>query len=159
MSDNHTGIAMRMPQKLALASYIVLLNFALTIALVRFWPSATAAGVSPEEARFLITAALAGALGSSIHLATSFVEYAGCSNLVQSWGWWYVMRPGIGSALAIIVYFVLRAGLITGAGQQATANLNPFGIASVAALSGMFSKQALQKLREVFEQICTTRPV
>jgi hypothetical protein len=67
------------------------------------------------------------------------------------------MRPGIGSALAIMVYFVLRAGLITGAGQQATANLNPFGIASVAALSGLFSKQALQKLREVFDQICTTQ--
>ncbi|MGH9631444.1 MAG: hypothetical protein ACRD7E_24330, partial [Bryobacteraceae bacterium] len=74
----------------------------------------------------------------------------------SSWAWWYFLRPWIGAALALVVYFVIRAGLITGAGEAATANLNPYGIASLAALSGMFSRQATEKLKDVFENVCAT---
>ncbi len=153
---------MAMPLKAAVAIYIVALNISLIALLVRVWPVAlTTAGAAvwSPEGRFLIIAAAAGALGSYIHLATSFVHYAGNRNLLQSWGWWYFLRPSIGAALALVVYFVLRAGLISGSGEAATANLNPYGVASVAALAGMFSKQATEKLRDVFENICATKQV
>jgi hypothetical protein len=148
--------------KAAVAIYIASLSVALIALLFKVWPAAltttTAAGYLSPEGRYLITAATAGALGSYIHLATSFVDYAGNQNLVQSWAWWYFLRPGIGAALALVVYFVLRAGLITGAGDSATANLSPYGIAAISALSGMFSKQATEKLRDIFEHICATKP-
>ena len=57
-------------------------------------------------------------------------------------------------ALAVLVYFVLRGGLImpsTGAGS-----LSPYGVAAFSGLAGMFSKQATDKLREVFENLFKT---
>ena len=151
---------MAMPLKAAVAIYIVALNLSLIALLIKVWPVAlTTAGAAlwSPEGRFLIIAAAAGALGSYIHLATSFVHYAGNRSLLQSWGWWYFLRPSIGAALALVVYFVLRAGLISGSDDAAITSLNPYGVASVSALSGMFSKQATEKLREVFEHICATK--
>jgi hypothetical protein len=95
--------------------------------------------------------ALSGALGSYIHLATSFADYLGNRQFVKSWEWWYVLRPFIGSALAVIVYFAARGGLI--AGGSGADNLSPYGVSALAGLTGMFSKQATDKLREVFENL------
>ena len=95
---------MAMPLKLAVAAYIVALNLTLIALLVRIWPvplTTAADSYWSQEGRFLITAAAAGALGSYIHLATSFVDYAGNRTLGQSWGWWYFLRPSIGAALAL----------------------------------------------------------
>jgi hypothetical protein len=52
-------------------------------------------------------------------------------------------------ALALIVYFMLRGGLITG--SSGAGNLSPYGVAAIAGLAGMFSKQATDKLKEVCE--------
>jgi hypothetical protein len=62
-----------------------------------------------------------------------------------------------------LFYFVLRGGLIvpslpSSAGQTNTTNLlNPYGIAAISALAGMFSKQATDKLREIFDTLFRTR--
>jgi hypothetical protein len=151
------SLPMSMPLKLAIAAYIAIMNVGLTITLARIWPDSSGAAASTES-HYLFAAAIAGALGSCIHLTTSFVNYAGIRELRQSWGWWYLLRPGIGAALAVVVYFVIRAGLITGAGAASTGSINPYGVASLSALSGMFSKQATEKLQEVFENICKTTP-
>jgi hypothetical protein len=150
----HSENEAQMPTSLktVIAAYIAALNLLLIAGLIGIWPGASLINV-PADIRFLITAALAGALGSCIHLATSFVSYAGHSSLHRSWAVWYLLRPGIGAALALVVYFALHAGLVGGSGEAA---LNPYGVASVAALSGMFSKQATEKLREIFENICAT---
>ncbi len=152
MPDQTPAVPMRMALKLVVGGYIGCLNVLLICALVRVWPGQ---GSESQEARYLLTTALAGALGSFIHLATSFVDYAGKKSLTESWAWWYFLRPGIGAALAVVVYFVVRAGLIS----PGEASLNPYGVASVAALSGMFSKQATDKLQETFENICATKKI
>ncbi len=41
--------------------------------------------------------------------------------------------------------------------QDATALSNPYGIAGFSALAGMFSRQATDKLREVFETLFTAQ--
>ncbi len=64
------------------------------------------------------------------------------------------MRPFIGTALAVIVYFVVQGGLI--AGTSGAGSLSPYGVAAIAGLAGMFSKQATDKLREVFENLFRT---
>jgi len=149
--------------------YLIVLNLALMYVLVGIWPGTMVLGPNdrvsllgggwldmamPPETRYLMIVAVAGALGSYIHLATSFADYVGSRKLVWSWGWWYVLRPFIGMALAVIVYFVVRGGLITG--QGGAENLSPYGVAAIAGMAGMFSKQATDKLREVFENLFRT---
>jgi hypothetical protein len=57
-------------------------------------------------------------------------------------------------ALALIFYFVVRGGLLsTGA---AASDMSAFGVAAVAGLAGMFSKQATDKLRELFDNLFRT---
>jgi hypothetical protein len=140
--------------KLSLGIYITASILGLIAAIVALWPGAADGPIEvTPEAQYLLCAAAAGALGSYIHLATSFIEHAGRGRLTASWSWWYFLRPWIGSALALVVYFVVRAGLIAGPADT-TAAVNPYGVAALAALSGMFSHQATAKLRNLFENIC-----
>ena len=103
------------------------------------------------EVRLLLIALLAGALGSYIHAATSFADYVGNRKLSGNWVWWYLLRPFIGMTLALIFYFVVRGGFISP--SAGGADMNPFGIAAMAGLVGMFSKQAIDKLDEVFTSL------
>ncbi|GAA2749657.1 MULTISPECIES: hypothetical protein [Kitasatospora] len=103
----------------------------------------------------LIVVVAASGLGSFVHAATSFASYAGKRSLVRSWVPWYLLRAGIGAALAVLVYFLLRGGLFAnGTDGNAT---NPYGFAGIAGLCGLFSKQATDKLREVFDTILSTK--
>jgi hypothetical protein len=108
--------------------------------------------VLPEHC-YLFMVIVGGALGSYIHATTSFTDYVGNRKLVSSWNWWYVLRPFIGVVLALIFYFVVRAGFLTGGGD-----INPYGVIALAALAGMFSKQATDKLEEVFTTIFRPAP-
>lgn len=107
-----------------------------------------------DDARLLLIVLATGALGSCVHAATSFASYVGNRRLVLSWAWWYLLRPFIGGALALIFYFVLRGGLLATAASAS--DMSPFGIAAMAGLAGMFSKQATDKLREVFDNLFRT---
>ncbi len=106
------------------------------------------------EVRLLLLVLLAGAIGSYIHASSSFVDYLGNRALISSWVWWYLLRPFIGMMLALLFYFVFRGGFITAGvnagGDAAASFINPFGIAALAGLVGMFSKVAADKLNEVF---------
>lgn len=103
------------------------------------------------EARLILLILLAGALGSCIYAATSFATYAGNRKLISSWLWWYLLRPFIGGPLALIFYLVIRGGFLT-TGADAT-SLSIYGITGLSALVGMFSKNAIDKLQEVFETL------
>lgn len=109
--------------------------------------------VNPE-ARIILIVILASALGSYVQAATSFVTYVGNRSLVRSWIWWYILRPFLGIPLAIIFYFVIRAGLLS-TGTDAS-NVSLYGIAGISGLVGMFSKQATNKLEELFENLFKT---
>ena len=102
------------------------------------------------DSRLILIAALSALLGSFIHSATSFASYMGNHKLLRAWVGWYVLRPVIGMALGIVFYFILRAGLVT---TESAAAVNEFGVAAVSALAGMFSKQATDKLEEVFDGV------
>jgi len=99
---------------------------------------------------------VSGGLGSFIHTATSFGDYVGNEALASSWLWWYILRPFIGMMLAVVFYLVIRGGFLS-AGSNA-GSINPFGITALAGLVGMFSKQATDKLNEVFNTLFRTAP-
>jgi hypothetical protein len=49
-------------------------------------------------------------LGAFIHAGTSFVDFLGNKQMVYSWVPWYIIRPFVGSALAIIFYICCTWG-------------------------------------------------
>lgn len=103
----------------------------------------------PLSTGLILLTIVAGALGAYIHAATSFVTFVGNRTFKSSWGWWYGLRLFIGAALALLLYFAFRGGLVTG--QDASEDVNPYGIAALSGLAGLFSKQATDKLKEVFD--------
>jgi len=105
------------------------------------------------EVRLILLVLVVGALGASVHAATSFAAYVGNRRLASSWLWYYALRPPIGAALALIVYFVVRGGFLNPASG---ASVNDFGTVAVAGLVGMFSKQATNKLDELFSTLFKT---
>lgn len=108
-----------------------------------------------SEAGLLLLVMVAAALGSYIHASTSFVSYVGNKSLVMSWVWWYILRPFIGVALALVFYFVIRGGLL--AGGTGANDISIFGITAISGLVGMFSKQATDKLGELFNDLFRTK--
>lgn len=118
------------------------------------------------DARLFITVVAAGAVGSLVHCLTSFADYTGNRTLKRSWVWYLILRTPIGIALALLFYVVLRGGLIAptlssaapdgGPKSHAWTLLNPYGLAAIAAMAGMFSKQATDKLSELFDTLFKT---
>jgi hypothetical protein len=111
-----------------------------------------------REVDLLLLVILSGALGSFLHMAQSFSDFAGNRTLKSSWVWWYALRPFVGAGLALVIYEALRGGLISvGATPGFDANgMNPYGLMAGGALAGLFSKDATQKLGEVFSTIFQT---
>lgn len=116
----------------------------------------------PHESTVLHMVILLGALGGSLHLLGSLVNYVGERKLKRSWLPYYFSLPLVGAALAPIVYMLLRVGILTPTGQgnggTAIANLNLISIYALAALTGMFAKIATEKLGDVFAAMFQPRP-
>jgi hypothetical protein len=165
--------------KILLGLFLIFVGALLVYLLVVLWPAVQAAtgasqppqtnevqaqtisffgaSYSPDPSVvLLLLVAVLSALGSYVHAAQSFVDFAGNRRLVVSWIWWYIFRLFIGIALAEIFYFAIRAGFL--GTDTPTSDINPYGIAAVAGLVGLFSKQATDKLREVFETLFRTAP-
>jgi hypothetical protein len=107
------------------------------------------------DIQLLLLGICAGALGSSIHALKSLADFLGNCTAKTSWLWFYLTRPFLGAALALIIYAMIRGGLLTGA-QGAGAAVDPFGVLAVCGLAGMFADRASQKLSEVFDTLFTT---
>jgi hypothetical protein len=149
--------------KLGLGLLFLGLGFIFLYLLVTLWPAVEAAndgmdgGVTwfwrrfelSADATILLLVILVSAVGSYIHVTVSFSDFAGNRQLVGSWFWWYVLRVFVGSALAVLFYFAIRGGFFSAA--SGSEEINVYGIAALAGLVGLFSKQATDKLREIFD--------
>lgn len=109
----------------------------------------------PFELRLFFIVALSAALGAFVHIATSFSDFLGNGAYSPRWLWWYALRVPVGVALAFMFYFAIRGGILTTT-SLSTTDINPFGIAAIAGLVGLFSKQASDKLAETFSTIFKT---
>ena len=137
-----------------------------------FWPKTGAAGklkspqtvtyfgwssrISVEISMFLVVA-IAGALGGLIHTIRSAAWYLGNRQLRWSWMPFNLLFPIIGALAGTVFYLVLRAGLFSPSSSVTT--VSPFGFAAVAVLAGLFSEQAMEKLKQVASQLFAERPV
>ena len=109
----------------------------------------------PRSLQLLVLAMVMGGLGTFLHVAGSFVVYVGNRELVKSWVWWYLLWPYIGMVLAVVLYVTFRAGFVSIAQDQDA--VNPYGVAAISALAGMFARHAIEKLREVFATLFQVR--
>jgi hypothetical protein len=103
---------------------------------------------------------LLGALGGALHFLGSLVKFIGNRQLKRSWLPYYLAMPFTGAGLSLIVYMLLRVGLIaptgTGGAGAGLAHLNLMAIYAFAVLSGLFSRAATEKLGEVFGTVFKT---
>jgi hypothetical protein len=112
----------------------------------------TDSSVTPGwELHLLGLIASAGGIGGLLHLVTSLGNFVGTRQLLRSWLLFYYLRPWVGAGLGIVFYFVLRTGVLNPAGAANTQTFNVYGLLAMSALAGMFSRQAMDKLAEVFE--------
>lgn len=163
---NHSGT------KTLLGIYLIVLPVLLLGLLLKFWP--TPFGVAPEQwdttevfltyvfdldmqTRFLLVVLLVAGLGSYVHAATSFATYIGNRSFVDSWTWWYILRPPIGVALAMVFYFLIRGGLLVFADQIEVDMKDLYAMAGLAGLVGACSKPAGDKLQEIFNNLFRTQ--
>ncbi|MFE6836079.1 hypothetical protein ACFVFI_14795 [Streptomyces sp. NPDC057705] len=124
-------------------------------ATVRWSPLGLGEWALTADVAMLLAVIFCSALGSFVHAATSFATYVGNRRLYASWLWWYLLRAGIGVALALLVYLLLRGGLF--AGSSGAGATNPYGFSGIAGLCGLFSKQATDKLREICDTVLSTK--
>lgn len=100
-----------------------------------------------SNVRLLLIVVVVGALGSLIHVLRSFYWYVGNRNLKMSWLLMYFLLPFSGAGLALL-FFLIARGLSS---QPVNVQSSVDGYAAMAALVGMFSQQALAKLKQIAE--------
>lgn len=153
----------------ALAVWLVIIGIGSVIAIIGIWPhlkeNVSANKDCPvhwlyktSDQVLFILAFLAGIIGSATHGISSLMDFRGNRRLFRSWSLWYFALPIVGGMVAIVFYITVRAGFI--AGNGGTETINPFGIASVSVMVGLFTDKATTKLAEVFDTMfkVTTKP-
>lgn len=106
------------------------------------------------EIDVLIMVMLMGTLGGLLRLISSFAKYVGNRQLLQSWMIYYILMPLESAALVPLVYLLLRVGVLAPAQVSGSPlGMNLYGIYAIAGMTGLFSKQAMDMLAEVFAVI------
>ncbi len=155
-------------QKAAYILYFLLLFLVLISPLLALWPSSQAEEeVAPqvvelgplpiritEDVRFILIVAVMGALGGCAYSARSFAIHVARGTFDTRFTCWYILRPIIGSILAVVFYFAFHAAFLSFSASPD--DLNVFGIATLGGIVGLFSKETLDKLKELFDRIIPT---
>ena len=112
----------------------------------------------PDYTNALVTMFGAG-VGSSIATILGFLEHASeKKDFERAYAPWYVGRPVMGMLLGLVFYFLVRGGLLAVIPAKGEASdLSPAGLAGLGALVGLFSKNAIEKLRELFSTLFSTK--
>jgi hypothetical protein len=102
-----------------------------------------------NEQRLLLLVMIAGALGAMLHALRSIGWYVGTRRLVRSWLPRYFLLPLVGATIALIMYVVIRGGFFSSSAP--VKDTSPFGFLAIAAVMGLFTEQAILKLKELSE--------
>lgn len=167
-----TGTPAKPLEAALITAYLLVLAVLLLYGLVQLWPGPTPSGgetpkLSPvvflwwtllvsDEIRLLLLVALTGALGGLLHALRSVAWYIGQQELKRNWLPTYLTLPFVGTTLSVIFYLVIRGGFFSP--QASFQQTSPFGFAAMAGVIGMFSPQAVLKLKQVAEIVLTKPP-
>jgi hypothetical protein len=82
--------------------------------------------------------------------------YVGTRFLRWSWIPFNLLLPVVGALGGTVFYLVFRGGLFST--STSATDVNPYGFAAVAALVGLFSEQAIEKLRHIAKEMFAEAP-
>jgi len=134
---------------LAILSFVVLCLVAVFIVLHRELTS------DVQQALLMV---LAAGIGSSISTILGFLEHASeKADFKPEYMPWYVGRPVMGLLLGLLFFFVLRGGMLGVLPNIDASKLNPYGLAAIGGMVGLFTKHAVEKLQEVFDVLFQTK--
>lgn len=106
----------------------------------------------------LLVTMFAGAVGGSVSAVVAYLKHASeVKDFDPAYLPWYAARPVIGLLLGMIGFFLIKGGLLATLPEVSGQDFNNFGIAAMGALIGLFSKNAIEKLREVFHTVFASR--
>jgi hypothetical protein len=157
-------------QRGVIGGSLVVVTGVLILQLLVIWPAVTAATPTTGDPKAVQTplvfglahatfdpqvilialVLMAGGLGALVGSTRRFLYFATRDELTKRDEWSYLIRPLQGAALALIVYFTLRGGYL---GQDQNAAVNPYGVAALSALVGLFTRHAVSKLTDVFDTL------
>jgi hypothetical protein len=149
-----------------LGFFLLIIPVILVFFIIDFWPVKNAANTWSNTTmimgfqlsfhlRMLLLVLLAGALGSYIHVATSFSYHIARRDYEPHWYWWYWMRLPVGATLALVFIMIIEGGLFVV--STSYSDSTPITTIGVAALIGLFSRHALEKLRDIFDVVFNPR--
>jgi hypothetical protein len=114
-------------------------------------------GGASEEMQNLLVTIFAAGVGSMITTILGYLKHASEQrDFKLAFVPWYFARPLIGVLLGVVFYFVLKGGLLVTVGAASASDINVYGLGGLAALVGLFSKNAVEKLRDVFSTLFTS---
>lgn len=96
----------------------------------------------------IVVGAVAGFLGSIVQQSIVFASRAGAGTLERGYLWWYVLRPVWSALLGAVVVITVNAGLVS-IGDESTSSQGVTVLVTAAAVAGLFTDQALQRMRSV----------
>lgn len=109
------------------------------------------------EVLLLFIVFLSGIIGATVWGIFVLAQHFSASqDFDKAWVAWYLTRPFIGAALAVIVYAVLRSGLFS-AGSSVSA-VSVIGVSTLSFLVGLFAENALFMLHRVADQMFGNPP-
>ena len=133
--------------------YLVLVVLFAGLYLLTTFEDVTAAEPLEGAVQLIKVALFAGMLGGFLHASASLSVHMAQRSFSGSWLIWYLLRPWQGAVVGWAMYVITRAGLISGS----DGDINPFGVAALGLLGGWFSKDAMEKMKEVFQTLFAPR--
>ena len=104
----------------------------------------------------------AAGLGAWITAVRGFLKHA-CNDkdFESAYIPWYIARLFQGMLLGLVFYFAIRGGLLVLTLETENTvkptDLNDLALAAIASLVGLFSKNAIEKLRELFHTLFASK--
>ncbi|PKL88657.1 MAG: hypothetical protein CVV23_08990 [Ignavibacteriae bacterium HGW-Ignavibacteriae-2] len=102
-----------------------------------------------SSGQMILLVVIVGAFGACLHGLASLGEYVGNKDFNENWIIWYISRPFVGGLLSLLFFFIFLWGFDFGIKDP-----NGFyGLIALSGLVGLFSKQAMYKLSDIFDVV------
>ena len=132
--------------------YLLAYNVVCLIGPIYWFINGYDASTEIPSVKMVLFSSLLGASGGAIHGLASVAWHTGKGTYDSKWTMFYLAQPFLGAGIAITIVLVLQSG-IGGFNVQ-----NNLALLAWAALAGLFSQPALDKLRDLFAAIFKTEP-
>ena len=120
---------------------------------IRLWGLAGTVPVGAETSLVLAVAA-AAAVGAVVHGLGSLGLHVGKGDYHWRWTLWHLLNPAQGAILGVLLYLVLRGGLVVL--DDTGLPGNPAVVLALCGLAGLSTKHTTEKLRQIFNKRLAT---